>query len=699
MDQKTIREILGQFIEDKTVLEESDGLTTEWSISQGKTLKVLDQLTNAGHLDSSTAGQIRDILDRVSEAEHTPSQLLDNRYMLAEQLGEGGQGMVYRARDLYLDRDVAIKRLTRLGDRATQRMLQEARNLYQVTHPSIVRELGFGIAQGTGEPYLVLEFLDGPTLTDWINTQDASRIGPDQALDVLCPIVEAVSLLHEAGIIHRDLKPSNILLATREGEQQQRAFLIDLGGAHVKTADLTQTGEVIGTIRYMAPEQALAGKITPATDIYGIGGVLYRLMTGFPPHHGANQAECVDHLLKGQIIAPRRRVPGLDKGIEEILLKCLALDPADRYPSGSALHEELQRYRQGEPLEVKLPGPKRRLDRWLTARCIDHPGLLSKTVNLLGLGRSYPPGANDQQIDQAAMQATIRTQHDQVQERMTTLLESAHSCLRGLGREVSSGLVPLDRTPFRAADSHRDALAQRLLELLGDWPKFSWVSFSNDHGDYIGAYHVAEPEAFWLNKSYLTAEGKTELHQFSAASSTILPAENPTLKLAEAYDPRQRPFYELAISKPGIHWTEPYPFWEGRPGITCTTSIPGRYDDVIGVLTVGLKTVQLVPAVRGDETHSIVVFTQKNQVVALSPETLLGRSKKLIAGSGSDALLVTIDEVPAPLIQAFAEALGSDRSPRELDFVHKRTQYRASLRSSEAGGLPLHVGIILPTKG
>ncbi len=696
MDQKTIREILEQYIEDPTLLDESEALITEWSISHGPSMDIFSPLTSAGRLEQATATRIRDILDRVSEAEHDPSQLLDNRYLLTEQLGQGGQGMVYRARDLYLDRDVAIKRLTRLGDSGTQRMLQEVRSLYSVRHPSIVREFGFGIARGTEEPYLVLEYLAGLTLTGWINTRQGNRIHPPEALDALCPVVEAIGLLHESGIIHRDLKPSNIMMATREGEQQQRAFLIDLGGAHVKNSGLTQTGEVIGTVRYMAPEQALSREITPATDTYGIGGVLYRLLTGFPPHHGNNYNECVTQLLKGQIIAPRRRVPDLDRGMEEILLKFLALDPAERYPNGSALHAELERYRQGISLTVRLPGPARRLTRWLATLRQDRTALLLMASCLLCVVLALSARAFDRHLDRTAAQVAFHAEHGKTTERITALFESARSCLRGLGREASRAQVALDRGPFRSADSGQDALAQRLLELLGDWPKFSWISYSSRAGDFIGAYRVPGHQALWLNKSYLTADGKTEVHQLKATNSTVTPTADPPLKSGEGYDPRTRPFYKLAISKPGIHWTEPYPFWEGFPGITCTTSVLGPQGKVRGVLTVDLETWPLGTTLSSSKTHTVVLFTENNQVVALSPVGIIGSSQKLIAGSASDARLVTIDEIAAPLIQAFASALGTDRSARELNFEHQEKQYHASLRTTDAGGLPLRVGIILP---
>ncbi|MBN4054973.1 protein kinase [Acidimicrobium ferrooxidans] len=689
----TITELLRHYSEDETRTALSEAFLADWSATPHDAEEdPIALLESGGYIGGQSATRIREILDTIDEAEITPSRLIDGRYALGQVLGQGGQGMVYQARDLYLNRDVALKRLTRLGDAGTQRMMQEARNLYKVSHPNIVRELGFGICRGTEEPYLVLEFLQGPTFEQWLKLQELDRIPAAQAVQLLSPIADALGQLHRAGIVHRDLKPGNLILARRDSETPDSLILIDFGGVHDESVALTQTGVVIGTARYMSPEAAEAGKITPATDIYGMGGLLYRALTGFAPHQGQTQAGCINKLLRGDIEAPRKRIPSLDRGIEEIILKCMSLDPARRYKDGGALHLELERYLEGQALEVRPPGPVGRLGRWLAVHRRDQRAMLLEAACLLlvlfALGATLVQG----QLDQSAAQATFRETHGRTLERMKALFDSARICMRRLRREANRGELPLDRAPFRRADAGADTQAERLIEHLGDNPALSWITYSSNRGDFIGAYRIPPAQQIWVNKSYLTPQDGTQVHHYRVNGAIRQLTDAPPVESAKDYDPRKRPFFKLATSAHGIHWTEPYAFWEGFPGITCTSAVRDRQGAVTGVLTVDLEIWQLSKALASNGAV-VVLYTPRGHVVSLSRKTVITKPQQLTLGEGNTARLVTVEEIPDPLVRAFAAARKA--GGQQFRFAHAGQRYRASVHPTETAGLPLVIGIIL----
>jgi len=251
------------------------------------------------------------------------------RYHILEQLGEGGMATVYKARDLNLDRDVALKviRTDIFGSSILERMLKrfqrEGRTLGKLTHPNIVPILDFG--EHNGAPYLVMPYLPGGTLKQKLKGQLPYR----QTVQMLIPVAQALVHAHQQGVIHRDVKPANILL-TRTGE----LMLSDFGIARIidaeETRDLTSTGVGIGTPEYMAPEQGM-GQADERSDIYALGIVLYEMVTGRIPFR-ANTPMAV-LLKKSQEALPRptQFVPDLPQAVENVLIKALTKDPANRF--------------------------------------------------------------------------------------------------------------------------------------------------------------------------------------------------------------------------------------------------------------------------------------------------------------------------------------------------------------------------------
>ena len=282
------------------------------------------------------------------------------QYELLSEIGRGGMGVVYKARQPTLDRIVAVKMILghHLASAEHVRRFQiEARAAARLRHPNIVpiHEVG----QLHGQHYFVMEHIDGESLA-----QRLSR-GPldlPAAVRLLTDVVRAVEHLHQQNIVHRDLKPSNILL---DGEG--RPYVTDFGLAKIFGAgtDATTTGVIAGTPSYMAPEQATAHtEIGPGADVYSLGAILYELLTGQPPFHSDNPLDTLMDVLGGEPERPRKLNPKVPLGLELICLKCLAKSPDDRYASAAALADDLQRFAGGEPLAVRPPTVVRRLWSW-----------------------------------------------------------------------------------------------------------------------------------------------------------------------------------------------------------------------------------------------------------------------------------------------------------------------------------------------
>ena len=269
---------------------------------------------------------------------------------LIEEIGRGGMGVVFRGIDRRFGREVAVKRLLR-GESASSadvaRFNHEARAMGCLQHPNIVTI--YDSFEHQGQPHLVMEYVPGTTL--------AKRLaaGPLPALDaagLLAPVARAIQYLHERGVLHRDLKPSNILI-----DGLGRPLVSDFGLAKQVDAgeSLTQSGAVLGTPSYMAPEQAAAGRgaVGPASDVYGLGAILYQMLTGRPPFQAASPLDTILLLLEQEVVPPRVINPKANADLEMVALKCLQKDPKQRYASASGLAGDLEAFLAGEPVSAR----------------------------------------------------------------------------------------------------------------------------------------------------------------------------------------------------------------------------------------------------------------------------------------------------------------------------------------------------------
>src|SRR5438094_6042323 len=282
-------------------------------------------------------------------------------YKLLEEIGRGGQGVVYRAHQKSLNRTVALK-VIGLGQWATKTHLKrfrlEAEAAASLEHPGIVPIHEVGEREGTC--YFSMGFIEGDQLDAVVRREPMSV---RRAAELIAKVARTVHYAHEHHILHRDIKPGNILL-----DQEGEPHLTDFGLARLVETEstVTRTMEVLGTPSYMAPEQAVGNDaaITSATDVYGLGAVFYQLLTGHPPFAGVTTYETIRLLLDTEPRQPRLWNPKIDRDLSTICLKCLDKDPQRRYPSALALAEDLERWLRHEPIQARRISAPARIWRW-----------------------------------------------------------------------------------------------------------------------------------------------------------------------------------------------------------------------------------------------------------------------------------------------------------------------------------------------
>ena len=295
------------------------------------------------------------------------------RFEVIGHLGSGGFGIVVRARDLLLGREVALKvplpeRMMSAAD--SSRFLKEARSAGRLDHPNIVRVYDAGELGPLGY-YIASEFCCGPNLRRWINTQ-SGPVAFRLAARLVAALAGAVQHAHDRGILHRDIKPDNVILAGGPEPDDLVPRLTDFGLAKLleETGNETRSEARLGTPHYMAPEQA-AGRhreVGPATDVYALGATLYEILTGRPPFRGETDAETLRLVLETEPVALRLLRPGLPRDLETICLKCLCKAPAARYVSGGALVLDLTRFLDGRPIEGRPISRSKRAMAWARRR-------------------------------------------------------------------------------------------------------------------------------------------------------------------------------------------------------------------------------------------------------------------------------------------------------------------------------------------
>jgi serine/threonine-protein kinase len=284
-----------------------------------------------------------------SPAEPEPAPDLE----ILEQLGEGAMGVVHRARQPALDRVVAVKTIraeARTDAKHLQRFRTEVQAVARLCHPNFVQI--YSIGERNGLPYFVMEYVSGGSLARKLGS---GPLGVRQAAQMVETLARALSVAHAHGIVHRDLKPANILL-TIDGQPK----ITDFGLAKITSSqDLgqSQSGAIIGTPSYMAPEQAEGREAGPLSDQYSLGATLYEMLTGRRPFRAATWRGTLLQVMNQDLVPPRRFRPKLPRELETICLKAMEKEPKRRYPSADALADDLHAFLNGEPILARGPSP------------------------------------------------------------------------------------------------------------------------------------------------------------------------------------------------------------------------------------------------------------------------------------------------------------------------------------------------------
>ena len=321
-------------------------------------------------------------------------------YELLNEIGRGGQGVVYRAHQKSLNRIVALK-VIGLGPWATEahlkRFRREAEAAASLDHPFIVpiHEVG----ERDGCCYFSMNFVEGGQLDEVVR---GAPMSIRQAAELIAKVARTVHYAHEHGILHRDIKPGNVLLDTK-GEPH----LTDFGLARLVEAEstVTRTLDVMGTPSYMAPEQAAGNNaaVSKATDVYGLGAVLYELLTGHPPFAGGTTFETVRLVLDTEPRPPRLLNPKVDRDLSTICLKCLEKDPKRRYSSALALAEDLEHWLKHEPIRAKRSGFFTHTRKWMRRK----PAIAALNAALVALATAIAWNVWESELFRSAPEKSI----------------------------------------------------------------------------------------------------------------------------------------------------------------------------------------------------------------------------------------------------------------------------------------------------
>jgi serine/threonine-protein kinase len=383
-------------------------------------------------------------------------------YDILEELGRGGMGVVYKARQEGLGRVVALKLMRWGADSSAEereRFRSEAQAVARLQHPNVVQV--YEVGEQDGRPFFSQEFLEGGSLARQLAGTPRTA---GEAAALVETLARALDAAHRARIVHRDLKPDNVLL-TADGTPKIADFglakLLDSGAAR------TGSGEVLGTPSYMAPEQARggSGEVGPATDVYALGAILYELLTGRPPFKAATAFDTILQVQHDDPPAPRLLQPKTPRDLETVCLKCLHKEPARRYASAAALGDDLRRFLDGKPIVARRVRSWERVAKWVKRRPLV-AALLALLVVALGTLATMMI-LHNQELQSALERVQAEQRETQrasalAEENFTSALAAVDQLLMRVGEKTLQGLPQLEKVQRQV---YEDAL-RLYLELL-----------------------------------------------------------------------------------------------------------------------------------------------------------------------------------------------------------------------------------------
>jgi WD40 repeat protein len=402
-----------------------------------------------------------------SEEGQRPARIGD--HTILHKLGAGGMGLVYLAEQTNPPRKVALKLLASPDRHETaQRFRIEAEAIACLQHPHIVEI--FEVGEHEGRPFLVLEYLEGGSLSERLAHQ---TMGPAEAAGLIQTLARAIHFAHCQGFIHRDLKPGNVLFS-RDGVAKIADFGLAL--AVTRPADLTHSRQVLGTPAYMAPEQALGNRVRvgPATDVYALGVILYECLTGRRPFPGESPLEVMHAVVHSDPVSPKSLRPGLPRDLEAICLKCLCKTPEQRYPSAWELAEDLERYRQGTSTLARPAGALERAAKWARRRPVAATLVVAILLAFLAMvgGWAWFTARLEQERADAVHQKFLAQQERAEAVRQKGIAQKERNLAVEAGKKAEE---ERDRAKFEAARAKSAGHARELELVLQAWDQHDLV--------------------------------------------------------------------------------------------------------------------------------------------------------------------------------------------------------------------------------
>jgi WD40 repeat protein len=480
-------------------------------------------------------------------------------YEILEEIARGGMGVVYKARQISLNRIVALKMIL-AGELASpadvQRFHTEAEAAANLDHPNIVPI--YEVGEHEGQHYFSMKFIEGSSLAQWISDfrfkiADWPKAQQMECARLIATVARAVHHAHQHGILHRDLKPANILLQPPESSAKSAILNLQSAIPHVTDfglakrvegdSKLTQSGAIIGTPSYMAPEQARGDKgLSTAADVYSLGAILYELLTGRPPFRADTPLDTVLQVLEKEPASPRSLNPAADRDVETVCLMCLRKEPGKRYGSADALADDLDRWLRGEPITARTVGQLERSWRWArrnpylaAAGSLAAGALVAVAVVSTLFAQHYFQAASDLREEHNATLAAlndVRLQRDLAQSRLAEnyLNQGLAACT--LENDPAKGMVQLARGLQMVPDN--DMRLQRLLRThLAAWrPELHSLRAVLSHQGRAVAF---SPDG----KTVLTGSGDKTARLWEAATGKAVgpPLQHQDIVCAVAFSP------------------------------------------------------------------------------------------------------------------------------------------------------------------